>query len=102
MRDELQQRVRHAFEQLDKAAPSHDLPTSPEVWSRLQFRLAYQPRTDRHSPQTSTLWVALYILGFLMWLTWSGWLSVSLLAVLASAGSAALFFLVRVSRSFRT
>ena len=102
MRDELQQRVRHAFEQLDKAAPSHDMPTSAQLWPRLQFRLAYQPRTHRHDTQTNALWVALYILGFLMWLTWSGWLSVSLLAVLASAGSAAVFFLVRVSRSFRT
>ena len=96
--ERVQEQMRVAFQ----TVPLHDLPTSTQVWSRLQFRLSYRPRTAPHFPQTNTLMVALYILGFLMWLTWSGWLSASLLAILASAGGAALFFVARVSRFFRT
>ncbi len=100
MREELQQ-MRHAFEQLDEAAPPHDLPTSAQVWSRLQFRLAWRPRTNSYNSQASILLAALYVFVFLIWTTWSGWLSATLLTVFASAVVAATLLLVQVSRKFR-
>lgn len=101
MREGLQQQIQHTLESLDEAAPRLDLPTSAQVWSRLQFRLAYRPRRDRYTWLAGTLLVALYVLAFLMWLTWSGWWSASLLAVLGSAAGAALYLLLHVSRIFR-
>lgn len=97
-----QQQVRSALEQMEAAAPPHDLPTSAQVWSRLQFRLAYRPRRDGSTWQPSTLLVALYVLALLLWTTRTGWLSVSLLAVLACAAVAAAYIALRVSRSFRS
>lgn len=102
MKEELQQQIRHALEQLEMAAPPHDLPTSTEVWSRLQFRLAWRPRGKGHTFETGALLAALYVLAFVLWTTWSGWLSESLLAVLAGATAAAVFFFLQVSRSFRS
>ena len=96
------QQIRRALEQIDEAAPSHTLPTSAQVWSRLQFRLAYRPRRDRYNAQEGTLMPALYILAFLLWFTWSGWLSVSFLAVLGSATGVAMYFLLHLSRVFRS
>lgn len=90
--------IRHAFERLDAEAPPHDLPSSAEAWSRLQFRLAYQARSEKSTADVTTLLAALYVVAFLLWTTWSG-LSASLLAVLAPAGALAVFFFRRVSRS---
>jgi hypothetical protein len=101
MRDKLQQQMRHAFEQLDKADPPHDMPTSAQVWSRLQFRVARRPRKNSYNPPASILLAALYVFAFLIRTTWSGWLSATLLAVLASAAVAATLLLVQVSRKFR-
>lgn len=101
MREGLQQQIHHTLKSLDEAAPPHDLPTPAQVWSRLQFRLAYRPGRDRYTSQAGTLLAALYILAFLMWFTWSGWLTTSLLAVLGSAAGTALYLLLRVSRIFR-
>ena len=100
MREGLQ--TRRALEQLDGASSPHTLPTSAQVWSRLQFRLAYRPRGDRYNSQAGNLLPALYVLAFLLWFTWSGWLSVSLLAVLGSAAGVAMYFLLHLSRVFRS
>ena len=101
MREELPQQIRRAIVQSETAIAPHNLPTSAQVWSRLQFRLSYRPPRDRYAVHASTLPVALYVLAFLIWMTWSGWLSASLLAVLTSAVAAAVFLLLRVSRVFR-
>jgi hypothetical protein len=100
MTEELKQQIRHAFEQVDEAAPPHDLPASGQVWSRLQFQLAYRPRRNSYSSHTGTLLVALYLFAFLMWMTWSGWLRASLIAVLASAAAASGFLFLHGSRRF--
>lgn len=102
MKEELRQQIRHALEQLEMAAPPHDLPTSTQVWSRLQFRLAWRPRGKGHTFEADSLLAALYVLAFTLWTTWSGWLSESLLAVLACAAAAAVFLFLQVSRSFRS
>ena len=102
MKEELRQQIRHALEQLEMAAPPHDLPTSTQVWSRLQFRLAWRPRRKGHTFEADSLLAALYVLAFALWTTWSGWLSESLLAVLACAAAAAVFLFLQVSRSFRS
>lgn len=99
---EEQQQIRHALEQLEKAAPPHHLPTSMQVWSRLQFRLAWRPRGKGDALQASTLLAAVYVLVFMLWTTWSGSLSESLLAVLACATVAAGCLFLQVSRSFRS
>lgn len=101
MKEELQEQIRRALEQQEKAAPPHDLPTSTQVWSRLQFRLASRPRGKGDALQAGVLLTALYVLGFVLCTTW-GWLSESLLAVLACAAAAAAFLFLQVSRSFRT
>jgi hypothetical protein len=101
MPEELQQHIRRTLEQVDALAPVHDLPTSAQVWSRLQFRLAHRARTDSDTSHTGILFAAMYLLAFLMWMTWSGWFSASLIAVLASAAAAAGFLCMHISRSFR-
>jgi hypothetical protein len=101
MAEELDQQMRHTLAQIDEAAPPHDLPTSAQVWSRLQFRLAYRARGENYAAHTSTLFAALYLLGFLVWITWSGWLSASLIALLAFAAAAGGWLCLRVSRRFR-
>ena len=101
MRDELQQQMRRAFEHFDKVDPPHDIPTSAQVWSRLQFRVTRRPRNDGFNPQVSTLLAALYVFAFLIRTTWFGWPSETLLTVLASAAITATLFLVQVSRKFR-
>lgn len=100
MRKKLEQQIRRAIVQSEMAAAPHDLPSSAQAWSRLQFRLKYRPRRERYALHASTLLVALYVLAFLFWTTWSGWLSASLLAVLASAAAAAVSLLLRISRIF--
>lgn len=102
MGEEFEQQIRRAIVQSEMAAAPHPLPSSPQAWSRLQFRLTYRPRRDRCALPASTLLVALYVLAFLLWTTWSGWLSASLLAVLASAAAAAVSLLLRISRIFRS
>jgi hypothetical protein len=102
MRDELQRQIRHTLESVDESASPHDLPTSAQVWSRLQFRLAYRPPTNRYTSQAGTLLAALYVLAFLMWFTWTGCSSAGLLAVLGFAACAAVYLLLHVSRSFRS
>ena len=102
MKEELQQKIRQAIDQLESAAEPHDLPTSAQAWSRVQFRLAYRPRTNRYASQTGSLLAAVYILSFLVWTTWSGLLSASFLALLTSAAAAAVFLFLQASRSFRS
>lgn len=102
MSEELREQIRRAIVQMEEAAAPHDLPTSLQVWSSLQFRLAYRPPRDRYNLHPSTLLVALYVLAFLLWTTWSGWLSASLLAVLASAAAVAVSLVLRISRIFRS
>lgn len=99
---EEQQQIRNALEQLERASPPHHLPTSTQVWSRLQFRLGWRPRDRGYTLQAGALLVALYVLTFVLWTNWSGWLSKSLLAVLACAAGAAVFLFLQVSRSFRS
>ena len=48
------------------------------------------------------LTMGIYIFAFLMWFTWSGWLSVSLLAITVSAATASLYLTLHVSRIFRS
>jgi len=102
MKEELPQQIRRAIVQSETAAAPHNLPTSRQAWSRLQFRLAYRPPRGRYTVHASTLPVALYVLAFLIWMTWSGWLSASLLAVLTSAAAAAVSLLLHISRIFRS
>jgi len=102
MPDKSHREIQDLFGQLDAAAPPHDLPASGQVWSRLQFRLAYRPRKDSDGSDTGSLLVAAYVLAFLIWTYWSGWLSAGLIAALASAAAAAAFLLLRVSRYFRS
>jgi hypothetical protein len=101
MPEKLQQQIRYALQQVDAEAPVHDPPTSAQVWSRLQFRLAYRARRDSDTSHTGILFAAMYLLAFLMWMTWSEWFSASLIAVLASAAAAAGFLCLHISRSFR-
>lgn len=102
MPEELEQRIRHALQEADSAAAPRELPASSQVWSRLQFRLAYRPRKETYASHVSTILVAVYLLAFLMWSTWSTWLEASLIAVLAPATAAAVFLCMHVSRNFRS
>jgi len=102
MKEELPQQIRRAILHAEAAAAPHDLPTSRQAWSRLQFRLAYRPARGRYTVHASTLGVALYVLAFLSWMTWSGWLSASLLAVLTSAAAGAVCLSLHISRIFRS
>ena len=102
MPEELEQRIRHALQDADAAAALHDLPAPSQVWSRLQFRLAYRPRRETYASHASAILVAVYLLAFLMWSTWSTWLNASLIAVLAPAAAAAVFLCMHVSRNFRS
>ncbi len=102
MPEELEQRIRHMLQEADSAAAPHELPAPSQVWSRLQFRLAYRPRRDTYAPDGSTILVAVSLLAFLMWSTWSTWLDASLIAVLVPAAAAAVFLCMHVSRNFRS
>jgi len=94
--------IRTAIEQSAALAPTHELPASAEVWSRLQFRLAYRPPRPRYLSQTGTLVTALYVLAFLVWATGSGRSCATMLVVLASAALAAILLLRRASQFFRS
>jgi len=100
MSEEPERQIRHAFEQLEREAAPHELPSAAQMWSRLQFRLAYRPSRDREVGHMSTLLAPLYVLAFLVWRTWSGWPSAGLIAVLAFAAAAATFLLLHLSRKF--
>lgn len=100
MPEELNHRIRHTLQEADSAAAPHDLPAPSQVWSRLQFRLAYRPRRETYASHVSTILVAVYLLAFLMRSTWSTWPDASLIAVLAPAAAAAVFLCMRVSRNF--
>jgi fatty acid desaturase len=102
MPEEMEQRIRHTLQEADSAAAPHELPNPSQVWSRLQFRLAYRPRKETYASHVSTILVAVYLLAFLMWSTWSTWLDASLIAVLAPATAAAVFLCMHVSRNFRS
>ncbi len=94
------QLIREVFAHPDAQAVPDDLSTAAEAWSRLQFRLAYRPRRDKFTLRTGTLLAALYVLAFLIWVSWSGWMSAGLLVVVAAAATAAIFLLRHASRSF--
>jgi fatty acid desaturase len=102
MPEELEQRIRHMLQEADSAVAPHELPAPSQVWSRLQFRLAYRPRREAYASHITTILVAVYLLAFLMWSTWSTWLDASLIAVLAPAAAAAAFLYMHVSRNFRS
>jgi hypothetical protein len=102
MSKELEQRIRCTLQEADSAAAPHELPAPSQVWSRLQFRLAYRPRRETYASHASTILVAVYLLAFLMWRAWSTWLNASLIAVLALAAAAAVFLGMHVSRKFRS
>lgn len=101
MSEELEQQIRRTLESLDQAVPPQALPTASQAWSRLQFRLAYRRRQAPYTSQAGTLLTALYVLLFLVWFTWSGWLSASLLVVLGAAVGASVGLLLHASRIFR-
>jgi len=102
MPEELEQRIRHTLQEADSAAAPHELPAPSQVWSRLQFRLAYRRRRETYASHASTILVAVYLLAFLMWSTWSPWLGAGLIAVLAPAAAVAVFLCVQLSRKFRS
>jgi hypothetical protein len=102
MSKELEQRIRCTLQEADSAAAPHELPAPSQVWSRVQFRLAYRPRRETYASHASTILVAVYLLAFLMWRAWSTWLNASLIAVLALAAAAAVFLGMHVSRKFRS
>src|SRR6202047_58613 len=100
MPEDLEQRIRHTLREADSAAAPHELPAPSQVWSRLQFRLAYRPRRETYASHVSTILIAVYLLAFLMWTPWSPGLDASLIAVLAPATAAAVFLCMHVSRNF--
>lgn len=102
MPEELQQQIRQALEQLETTVKPHDLPTAAQVWSRLQFRLAYRPSRGDSSSQTGALLAALYVLALLIWTTGPERLSAGLLAVVASAAAAVAFLFLQIARRFRS
>jgi fatty acid desaturase len=102
MSEELEQRIRYTLQEADSVAAPHELPAPSQVWSRLQFRLAYRPRRETYASHASTILVAVYLLAFLMWSAWSTWLNSSLIGVLALAAAAAVFLCMHVSRKFRS
>jgi fatty acid desaturase len=102
MPEELEQRIRHKLQEADSAAAPHELAAPSQVWSRLQFRLAYRPRRDTYATHGSIILVAVYLLAFLTWSTWSTGLDASLIAVLAAAAAVAVFLCMHVSRNFRS
>lgn len=93
------EQIRYALERFDSEAGQNEILPAAQAWSRLQFRLAHQARSERSSSNTTILVAALYVVVFLLWTTWSA-LSAGLLAVLAAAAAFAAFFFVRISRSF--
>jgi hypothetical protein len=102
MPEELDQRIHQWLQEADSAAAPQELPAPSQVWSRLQFRLAYRPRIEAYAPHASTILVVVYLLAFLMWSTWSTSLHSSLIAVLVLAVAAAGFLCMLVSRHFRS
>jgi hypothetical protein len=102
MSEELEQRIRYALQEADSAAAPHELPAPSQVWSRLQFRLAFRPRRETYASHAGTILAAVYLLAFLMWSAWSTWLNASLIAVLALAAAVAVFLCMNVSRKFRS
>lgn len=102
MSEELEQQIRRTLESLDQAVPPQALQTASQAWSGLQFRLAYRRRKAPYTSQAGTLLTALYVLSFLVWFTWSGWLSASLLVVLGAAVGASVGLLLQASRLFRS
>jgi fatty acid desaturase len=102
MPEELKQRIHQLLQEVDSAAAPRELPAPSQVWSRLQFRLAYRPRREAYAPHASTVLVAVYLLAFLMWSAWSTWLNASVFGVLTLAAAAAGFLCMHVSRRFRS
>lgn len=102
MSEELKQQIRYTLQEADSEAAPHELPSASQLWSRLQFRLAYRPRRKTGASHASILLVAVYLLAFMMWSAWPAWLNASLIAVLALAAAAAVFLCMQVSRTFRS
>jgi fatty acid desaturase len=102
MPEKLEQRIHQLLQEVDSASAPHELPAPSQVWSQLQFRLAYRPRRETYTSHATTILVAVYLLAFLMWGTWSTRLNLSLIAVLALAAAAAGFLCMHVSRHFRS
>jgi hypothetical protein len=94
--------IREALEQIDAMGPAHDIPTAPQMWSRLQFRLAYTARKKRARADTDALLIAAFVLGFVMWMTWSSWQSASLIVVLTAAAAVGAVFCLGFRRTFRS
>jgi hypothetical protein len=102
MPEKLEQRIHQWLQEADSAAVPQELPTPSQLWSRLQFRLAYRPRRETYASHASTILVVAYTLSFLMWSAWSTRLNLSLIAVLALAVAAAGILCMHVSRTFRS
>lgn len=102
MSEEMEQRIRYTLQAADTAATPHELPAASQVWSRLQFRLAYRPRRKTYASHAGTILVAVYLLAFMIWCDWHTWLNAGLIAVLALAAAAAAFLCMQVSRTFRS
>lgn len=102
MPEELEQQIQQWLQEADSAATPHELPAASQVWSRLQFRLAYRPRRETYTSHAGTILVVVYLLAFLMWTSWSIGPGLSLIGVLALAVAAAGFFCMQVSRHFRS
>jgi len=102
MSEQLDQQVQHALAELDASCPPHDLPSDAQVWSRLQFRLAYRPRRANVAGHAGALLVSVYVLVLLVWVTRSASLFVSLVGVLAFAAAAAVVLCLRINRTFRS
>lgn len=83
MSSELDQRIRHMLQQVDSAAEPHEVPAPSEVWSRVQFRLAYRPRNETYSLLGGPIVIAVSLLAFLMWSTSTAWINLSIIAIIA-------------------
>jgi hypothetical protein len=90
------------LQHVDAAAAPHELPGAPQVWSQMQFRLRYRPRTKTEAFHGSATFVAICLLALLMWNAQFAWLNLSLAIVLASAAVAGASLCLLVSRSFRS
>ena len=105
MSEGLEQRIHQLLKDADSAAAPHELPAPLQVWSRLQFRLAYRPRRETYASHANTILVAFYLLAFLMWSARSASLNLSLISLIAALAFAAFgagFLCMHVSRRFRS
>lgn len=102
MSTELDQRIRHLLQEVDSAAAPHEVPAPSEVWSRVQFRLAYRPRKETYTWLGSPILIAVYLLAFLMWSTSTAWINLGLIAMLAVSIVSSMLLCVHGARKIRS